>query len=210
MKRSIMQLVLMLGIISIATCRSAGAKRPMQTSGPTLSIVKASVQDSKLRLSYRVSNDTDHPIYLVARLFQRSPSGFVTDPNLVYTEIKGGTLRLTKAMIPVPDTMDVEVPEVPYVVKVESKKAFDETLQVRVPIEPRHPYAGVKRVDEARTFSRVELVVGWLAVDGIKVDTIARPGLPTELQIHHQAVISHQQLLTAAVGVQLTGHLAPP
>jgi hypothetical protein len=203
-------LVLILSVVSIATCRSAGAKRPMQNSSPTLSVTKAKVQDSALQLSYRVVNPSDHPIYLVARLFRRSAAGFATDPNLVYTEVKNGALQLTKAMIPVPDHIDVEVPEVPYVVKVEAGKAFDETLQVPVPVEPLHPYAGVKRVAEAHSFAKVELVIGWLADDGVKVDHVTRAGQPAELQIHHQTVATKQHLLTAAVGVAVPARIAAP
>jgi len=202
---------LIFSIISAATCTSpSGADRKMLTPSPILTVVKAKVQSDALLLGYRVNNTTDHPVYLTVRLFRHAASGLVTDSNLVYTEVKEGVLRLTKALLPVPDHIDVEVPEVPYVVKLDTGKSFEETIRVSLPVEPFHPYQGVKRVNDVRTFSKVELAIGWLTDDGGKVDQIVRAGQPAELQIHHQTVAKQQQLLTATVDVQLPAHLAAP
>jgi hypothetical protein len=157
---------------------------------------QASVQDGQLRVSYAVTNGTQHKIYLVNRLFHRKPSGFVVDTNLFYTEVAdGGVLRLVKARVQVPDDLDVEAPEVPYLTEVSPGQRFAETATLPLPLEALHPYRP-RRSDEAVPYAHVQLVIGWVA----NVETSKAPGAGREeLHAHHHAVEQQQRLLTSKV-----------
>ena len=100
-----------------------------------------------LRLSYVLRNTTSQNVYLINKLYsdlEAGPDGvvFVTDPNLVYVDVREGGVVLSKRIVPVPEDMDVELPEVPCASVVTPGGQFQETIEVALPVRPRTPYLG--------------------------------------------------------------------
>jgi hypothetical protein len=191
-----LRIPLLLALLIQLACRSTGAKQVMDPETVKLVDTQVSVQDGQLRVSYAVTNGTQQKIYLVNRLFHRQPSGFVVDTNLFYTEVAaGGVLRLVKARVKVPDDMDVEVPEVPYLTELSPGQRFAETATLPLPLEALYPYRP-RRSDTAVQYAHVQLEIGWVA--DIEISTVPVAGRQ-ELRAHHHAVEQQQRLLTSKV-----------
>lgn len=111
---------------------------------------------SNLTVTYTVLNGSPEPIYIVNRLFRRGRDGFTVDPDVVYSHRNDkGLVHFKKCLVEVPDDLDVEAPEVPYLTQVGAKSEFSETINVRLPAVPRDPYRPqptLDRVQEAEGF----------------------------------------------------------
>jgi hypothetical protein len=136
---------------------------------------KVEIQDEQLLIHYRVENQLSQPIYLTNRVYQWTRNGFSINSSLVYTEIINNRLRLTKAYIKVPEEIDVEAPDVPFLTEVAAGNQFEETISQSLPLEPYHPYNQVKRSQTVRMFDSVQLAVGWLPSENISVRSVTKP-----------------------------------
>jgi len=168
---------------------------------------QADVQDDLLTISYQVHNSLEQSIYLVNRVFKWDKAGFSVDPSIVYTQIVDGELWLTKANLDVPENLDVEYPDVPYLTKVEAGNTFEESFSLPLPLEPYHAYREVQRTDEAALFEQVKLVVGWLLGEEVTTRTTTQPEGLTLTSAHHADVKAAQQLLLADLQVSISAYI---
>jgi hypothetical protein len=94
-----------------------------------------------LELSYRVLNDSGDSIFLLTPLTELGDEGLVEVPDKVYATIEpDGALRLAKQAWPVPDDVDVYLPEVPHLTEVPSGHYFEETVRSPLPVRISYPY----------------------------------------------------------------------
>ena len=133
----------------------------------TLTVPTVEVASDALTFTYVVVNDSPDRAYLVNQLFhRRGAAGFQVDSNLTYARVgPGPTLHLCKQLIKVPEDLDVEAPEVPYVTPVAAGSSFSETIHLEFPIGPHAPYRAQRRADEPYCAPRFTFSLGYLLED---------------------------------------------
>jgi hypothetical protein len=125
----------------------------------------AEVRDGTLYLDYAVQNRSPHRALLANRLYHRVPAGFRVDRNVAYTELAPGpVLIVRKQFVDVPDDMDVEAPELPFLTSVPPGERFEETIELALPVPPRHPYAPQPE-GPPHEVGAVALALGYLLED---------------------------------------------
>lgn len=167
--------------------------------GITLDLQEAGESGDVLQLTYRVENTTPHRAWLVNRLFRRRPAGFEVDPDVVYVGVDSGpVLHLRKQLVEVPEHIDVEAPEVPYVTPVAAGESFEETVRVPLPVAPHAPYEPQDRADQAYVVEQLVFSLGYVLEDD-PVDAA-----PTELKtggmqwrIRYHVLAARQRLKVA-------------
>lgn len=101
-----------------------------------------------LLLGYEFRNRSAHPAYLFNALQRTAPGGGLeTTPDIIYSAASGEIVLLSKRIIPVPDDIDVERPEIPWCTRVEPGATFVERVAIPQPLvlhspynTPRHPH----------------------------------------------------------------------
>lgn len=165
------------------------------------------VQDNILVIEYEIENGRSDAIYLANRLFQWTHAGLSVDANLVYTEVKEGQLRLTKACLPVPEHIKVESPDVPYLNRVEAGETFTETLSLLLPLQPFHPYNQAKATDQVNTYTPVLFAVGWFSEGTVAVrqgnHSDGRPFLSADYGL----VLREQTILEITLPISVPTHI---
>jgi hypothetical protein len=94
-----------------------------------------------LVVRYRITNEWDREVYLLNRLYSTQPGGGRTlDPNRVYDWIDGSSLVLAKRLFAVPQSIDVDRPEVPFLTALPPHTAVSEEISLPQPMIPLLPY----------------------------------------------------------------------
>lgn len=152
----IMVLIRLTGAISITlgllTCSTASQTRqePSTTSemNKTLSnenedckitVNLKNSNDTSLICSIEISNLTNAPLYFFNGIYYGTKMES-TSSEIVYSFIETDTLVLTKAIVPVPDDMDVEKPIYPCATKAMPNGTLTERFTLDLPIRHHHPY----------------------------------------------------------------------
>lgn len=164
---------------------------------------QASITDDALQVHYVV--ETSESVYLVNRVTQWTPDGLSVAPDVIYTDVQNGTLRLTKACLPVPDNLDVEAPDVPWLTAIAD--LFEESFSLPIPIQPHHPYWLDAYSEAIVDYDDVVLVIGWLPKE-IDVRTGTRPDGLEVISARYLDVMRAQQLLVTALNVKVSTHVA--
>ncbi|MFP2927538.1 hypothetical protein ACLESO_20545 [Pyxidicoccus sp. 3LG] len=131
------------------------------TSG-LLRVTDVSRTQDALVVRYSLHGEGKSPVWVLDQLFRTSPAGhYHLEPERAYVEARDGVLVLSRALVKVPDDLDVESPEVPCARRL----APGETLtgEIRVPLPPREdmPYRKGGPLDLAALRS-VRVRVGYL------------------------------------------------
>ncbi len=108
----------------------------------TLQVSLARPDPSVVMLTYVFENGSPQNAFLFNQIYRQVlPDGmFATEPQRVYIEASGDGVLLSKKIIPVPDTMDVEKPFIPCATMVKPGESFQETLALPLPLRPWHHY----------------------------------------------------------------------
>jgi hypothetical protein len=169
----------------------------------------AVAESSRLLLQYEVVNDLSEPIYLVNRLFVWTWQGLSLDPNLVYTQLQGNRLRLSKAFIDLPGGVEGEPAEAPYLSEVAPGAVYNDVLELPLPLEPFDPYDTLPRRDQIHTFDQAELAVGWLLGSAVDIHLVQGQADEILIAAEQDQVRFEQQLLVTALPVSLPAIFGP-
>jgi hypothetical protein len=132
------------------------------SSSIELQVTVVSAAPDHFVFRYRARNAWTRDLYLFNRLFDTDPTGRrKVDPNRVYVMVEGSVLNASKQLFDVPETLDVEFPEVPYLTRLAPGAAFEEEIRLSLPARETYPYAssraqrqpGEKRVCEQFVFT---------------------------------------------------------
>jgi len=117
-------------------------KKPGASEGCTLAVSTRRVSPVQLDVTYLFHNGSPQNAYLFNRLYQEVSRErvFLTNRDLVYVEALGADVILSKKIFPVPETLDVERPNVPAATKVEAGADLEETFTILLPLRPFDPY----------------------------------------------------------------------
>lgn len=175
----------------------------------TLHAPLAVTDGRRLLVQYEVANDLPESIYLVNRIAVWTWQGLTLDPNLVYTEVLGNRLRLSKALVDVPPGEDAEEADVPYFSEVGPGALYTEVLELSLPLEPFHPYEAITGRDDVHDFDQVELAVGWLAASDVDIHLVQGQADEILIAADHDQVRRSQQLLAMTLPVSVPAFFAP-
>ncbi len=132
-----------------------------------------------LKIQYRFLNKTANKIYLFNKLYKDVTSDmYVTDRNLAYVLISKGEIQVRKAVIPVPENMDVATEIIPCATKVAPNGSFEETFKMALPLTPKSPYNHLSVTDKS-TLKPVSFVLGYF-VGNEKTDQYERQTMTSE------------------------------
>lgn len=112
-----------------------------------------------LLLTYTVTNRGDGGIFLFSHLPRYLGGDFVPDEQRIYTFWdESGLLHLTKRLWPVPDDVDVYMPEVPFLAFVPAGRSFRQEVRMAMAVDlpyetEESPDHGRPDVTRAATFS---------------------------------------------------------
>jgi hypothetical protein len=145
-----------------ATAQAEG-KKPMaavQESSGILRVDELRFTQDALVVRYSLRGEA--PVWVVDQLFSTSPAGYYhLEPERAYVEARDGVLVLTRALLPVPDDIEVEAPEVPCVRKLSPGESLSGEIRVRLPPRQDLPYRDPRPLDLA-TLRSVKLRIGYL------------------------------------------------
>ncbi|RKH41711.1 hypothetical protein D7V93_38475 [Corallococcus llansteffanensis] len=125
-----------------------------------------------LAVTYAVHNRTSRAVWLLDGLWDFGFGGQPTlDPHRAYVDLSGGQVVLSRMLIPVPEDLLVEAPEVPSVSRVEAGATATRRAVVPLPLRTSLPYpTGPAETRELSAVREVRLRVGYLPdAEGLKL-----------------------------------------
>jgi len=142
--------------IEMASMQNPQAMGSMSATAQNCDLrVAVQASPASLLLGYEFRNRSDKTAFLFNLVYKFGASGGPeADPNLVYVQQSGAAVVLGKKIIPVPDDIDVERPDVPYVTRVDPGEVFREKINIMLPLRPFTPYPqrGGAAVTEAAVY----------------------------------------------------------
>lgn len=103
--------------------------------------VQLTYETDTLKIQYTFLNKTANKVYLFNKLYKDvTPDMYITDKNLAYVLLNKEQAEVWKAVIPVPDNMDVATEIIPCATKVAPNGSFEETFKIALPLTPKSPY----------------------------------------------------------------------
>jgi hypothetical protein len=136
-------------------CRGGNAPKMSQSSSSELALsVQAAIGARRLTLSYAVSNRAGRPLFLFNQLHgEFEGDGFPLRTG-GYVELENGSVVVSTKLFPVPDDMDVEKPNIPFLTRLEPNGSFKGLLTLELPLSPISPYVDAERDGRGETESR--------------------------------------------------------
>lgn len=121
-----------------------------------------------IEIDYRVLNETAKTIYLLTPLSGANGEGVAPERAYAFLD-EQGVLHVTKRLWPVPEEVDVYMPEVPRMTELPAGCEYTETLSIGIPVRLSHPYMdGDKPGNGTRQSVGIALSIGYLTADDAK------------------------------------------
>lgn len=173
-----------------------------------------------LRVSYRVINGSDRSLFLTTPLVSIEESAVTPSAEGVYAYLDPeGILHLTRRVWPVPDDVDIYLPEVPRLTEVRTGASFEEQLTCALPVELRYPYRFAGQEEPATppevltgeayglAFSMGYLMEARDGEDGFcrSMATVGDGEERRHLVVSYAVATAHQQLVQGAVVAMRVG-----
>lgn len=113
-----------------------------ELTGFILSVSVQSLSATVLKLRYEFRNESPDTVLLFNKMWRSSPiSGEMqVIPNELNIQLIDGYVLASKAMIPVPDDMEVEREYTPYQSRVGAHEIYEEVLEFSLPLTPHTCY----------------------------------------------------------------------
>ncbi|TQF16615.1 hypothetical protein FJV41_07265 [Myxococcus llanfairpwllgwyngyllgogerychwyrndrobwllllantysiliogogogochensis] len=151
-----------------------------------------------LAVAYAVRNASSHAVLLVDGLPEWGPTGYVgLAPERAYVDLSGDGAVLLRQLVPVPENLDVEAPEVPALSRVEPGTTASRRLLVPLPLRTSMPYAtGPEVTRELSAVRELRLRVGYLpAADDVRLHGATESGGTAYRTAEYGQVVTRQQVL---------------
>ena len=128
---------------ALATTEAAAMQPNLNSSAQDCDLrVGVQITPTSLTLGYEFRNRSPRTAFLFNRVARQSAAGRMEPAAAhVYIQPAGGTVILSKKIIPVPADRDVERPDVPCVTRVDSGQVFREKFDIPLPHQPWSPYS---------------------------------------------------------------------
>lgn len=161
--------------------------------------VSISLEKDTLRVHYKVKNTTDLSIYLFNVFWDVDETGkeVRAKEQLHVCLREDKVLSLSKRIAPLPKWKLVEWRIVPYVTKVEPGKEFEESIELKQPIEEYNPYFP-KEPDsetEVRLAERVVFSLDYIhEMEGLEIKTT---DIENAFSVWHEKLLAEVKTLTS-------------
>lgn len=136
---------------------------PPANAGPTVTITaEARSTETQLVVAYHLRNGLPRPIYVRDQMIGHKDQTEVIDPDAAYVcwqEPK--TVRLARAVLPLPTDFDIYKMEVPYARKVAPGATIEGKIVLAKPVHEISPYYSPAEKSREVDCNQVHLVVGW-------------------------------------------------
>lgn len=142
-------------------------------TGETLRTVKLSGEvekkDDSLVIKYELTNQSQEKIYVYDLIPVRGENGEEIKKDLAYRCFEEpDTLRVVRAVLPLPLDREVYMKQIPYVREVESNKSVTGQIVLPLPVLEYNPYYPLLEPEEQREaeINKIRLIIGWTEVRG--------------------------------------------
>jgi hypothetical protein len=153
-----------------------------------------------LQIRYRLAN-SGPAIYVLDQILNRDDGRRGPDPARVYTIVTDNSqLVLLKGLLPVPDGMQVELPEVPYARFLDANSQIADAFDIQRTLAYDNPYDYESR-GEVIEIRRAVLRVGFVPADAVaeRGQEIKIAG-KTLFRFRYRDLIGHQRFLEYPLG----------
>lgn len=178
--------------------RSANPEGRVAQADVELKVESVSSGPEELAITYAVHNRSSRALLLLDGLPQWGPSGYVgIAPERAYVDLSGEGAVLLRALIPVPEDIDVEAPELPAVSRVEPGATASRRLSVPLPLRTSMPYSnGPEVTRELSSVRELRLRVGYLPDTGdVRLHSEVQALGQSYRTLEYSQAVSRQQLL---------------
>ncbi len=130
-------------ILPLANLLSSNTAQAMSSSDKNATLQGAiELTGKQLRLSYQFHNATDSDILLFNLLYDDLDANgrYKVDHNLCNIELHESGILISKKIVPVPELMFVETPNIPCVTRIRPRTSFSESVTLALPLRPWSPY----------------------------------------------------------------------
>jgi hypothetical protein len=155
---------LLLGCMASAAGPAKAGRSRVAEGDVELKVKPVVREGNSLVLTYEVHNRRGQAVWLLDGLFDTAPSGHVTlAPDKAYVDIEGGRVVVSRMLLPVPDDVLVESPEVPGATRVDAGKTASRRVVLPLPVRESRPYAsGPDETLALDAVKELRLRVGYL------------------------------------------------
>lgn len=111
----------------------------LNTASCELRATATLITPALLRLHYQVRNHSEQPFFLFNRFFlyvRQQPGLVEAMPNMANVQLGSDRVTVGKALVPVPDDMEVERRYIPCLSRVTPRGMYEETFELPVPLVP--------------------------------------------------------------------------
>lgn len=119
------------------------------------------INDDSLLIKYNLENQSDEIIYVYDLL----DIGDSIQEDLAYRCFEEpDTLRVVKAVLPLPLDRDVYMQEVPHIRSVDPNESIEGKINLPIPIMEYNPYYPLMNPDEQKEtdINQIRLLIGWV------------------------------------------------
>jgi hypothetical protein len=198
---------LLFAILVVASCADNERNPPSRAIDMAEDITlqfAITVREGSCTLDYTLRNGSDSDLYLFTPITEFRLGASYATPNRVYVFWEDETtIHLTKRLWEVPDDVDVFMPEVPFLTKVDKGAEFNEQVELPLPLLVNFPYrfaASEKSESELREVDqqaeKTMFSIGLLTADGSWDESALQPLEGTNyFQLPYGIGISNQKLV---------------
>lgn len=128
---------------------------------------KVERKDGVLSIKYELTNQTPKKIYVYDLIPIRGEDGEEIKHDLAYRCYEEpDTLRVVRAVLPLPTDREVFMKEIPYVRPVEPNKSVSGQIVLPAPVLEYNPYYPPMNLEDQKEVSinKIKLIIGWTEV----------------------------------------------
>jgi hypothetical protein len=128
-------LALLLGCGRVAAGPRNTGRKSVAEADVELRVKSVERTEVGLVLTYEVHNRGGQALWLLDRLFESGPTGSLRlNPDKAYVELRDSAVVVSRMLLPIPDEVLVEVPEVPAMTRVEPRQTVSRRAVLAVPL----------------------------------------------------------------------------
>ena len=123
--------------------------------------------DDSLMINYQLTNQSQEKIYIWDLIPVRDEGGEEVEHDLAYRCFEEpDTLRVVRAVLPLPLDREVYMKNVPYVRPVEPNKSVTGKIVLPLPILEYNPYYPLMDIEDQKEIevNKIRLIIGWTEV----------------------------------------------
>lgn len=202
-------LALLLGCGRVAAGPRNTGRKSVAEADVELRVKSVERTEAGLVLTYEVHNRGGQALWLLDRLFESGPTGSLRlNPDKAYVELRGSSVVVSRMLLPIPNEVLVEIPEVPAVTRVEPRQTVSRRAVLAVPLRQWLAYDQDSTKElPLESVHELRLRVGYLVDEpGMELNEAKdSEGNPYKLPTYGKAVKTQKILHSGPLSVPAAG-----